>query len=27
MVERTNRQNGEKFWGCSRYPKCRGTRK
>lgn len=27
MVERTNRKSGEKFLGCSRYPKCKGTRK
>ncbi|TZF86868.1 restriction endonuclease [Cognatilysobacter lacus] len=26
MALRTNRQNGEQFWGCSRYPQCRGTR-
>lgn len=26
MIERTNRKNGQKFYGCSRYPKCRGTR-
>ncbi len=26
MVERTNKRTGEKFLGCSRYPKCRGTR-
>lgn len=26
MVERANRRNGEKFWGCSKYPACRGTR-
>ena len=26
MVARTNRQNGEKFWGCKKYPDCRGTR-
>ncbi|WP_460274256.1 nuclease-related domain-containing protein [Celeribacter sp. ULVN23_4] len=27
MVERTNRKTGETFRGCSRYPKCRGSRK
>lgn len=26
MKLRTNRQNGDKFWGCTKYPKCRGTR-
>lgn len=26
MVARTNRQNGDKFWGCKKYPNCRGTR-
>ncbi len=26
MVERTNHKTGEKFLGCSRYPKCKGTR-
>lgn len=26
MILRTNRQNGNKFWGCSKYPNCRGTR-
>jgi len=26
MVERTNRATGEKFMGCNRYPRCRGTR-
>lgn len=26
MYERTNRTNGDKFWGCSKYPDCRGTR-
>ena len=25
MVERSNRANGQKFWGCTSYPKCRGT--
>ena len=25
MVVRTNRQNGSEFWGCSNFPKCRGT--
>lgn len=27
MVERSNRKSGEKFLGCSRYPKCKGMRK
>lgn len=27
MVERANRKTGDEFLGCSRYPKCRGTRK
>ena len=26
MVARTNRSSGEPFWGCPRYPECRGTR-
>jgi ssDNA-binding Zn-finger/Zn-ribbon topoisomerase 1 len=26
MVARTNRQNGDKFWGCKKYPECKGTR-
>lgn len=26
MKLRTNRQNGNKFWGCSKYPDCKGTR-
>jgi len=26
MKLRTNRQNGDKFWGCTKYPDCRGTR-
>jgi restriction system protein len=26
LVERINRRSGEKFFGCERYPKCRGTR-
>lgn len=25
MVRRTNRQNGRGFFGCSQYPRCRGT--
>jgi restriction system protein len=25
MIERTNRKTGQTFYGCSRYPKCRGT--
>lgn len=27
MVKRTNRKSGDVFWGCSDFPKCRGTRK
>jgi len=26
MKQRTNRQNGNKFYGCIKYPDCRGTR-
>ncbi len=26
MVVRTNRKTEEEFWGCSRFPKCKGTR-
>jgi len=26
MLPRTNRQNGQKFWGCKKYPQCKGTR-
>jgi len=26
MMLRTNRQNGQKFWGCKKYPNCKGTR-
>lgn len=26
MVQRRNRRNGEPFWGCPGYPRCRGTR-
>lgn len=26
MIARSNRQSGEKFWGCSKFPQCRGTR-
>ena len=26
LVERNNRKTGQTFFGCSRYPKCRGTR-
>ena len=26
MVPRTRRSDGSSFWGCSRYPDCRGTR-
>lgn len=27
MTLRTNKKDGNQFWGCSTYPKCRGTRK
>jgi predicted RNA-binding Zn-ribbon protein involved in translation (DUF1610 family) len=27
MIERANRKTGQTFYGCSRYPKCHGTRK
>lgn len=27
LVERANRQSGEQFLGCSRFPRCKGTRK
>lgn len=26
MVPRTNRKDQTKFWGCSQYPRCKGTR-
>lgn len=26
MLKRTNRKSGETFWGCTRFPKCKGTR-
>jgi ssDNA-binding Zn-finger/Zn-ribbon topoisomerase 1 len=26
MVKRTNKANGNVFWGCSAWPKCRSTR-
>ena len=26
MISRKNSKNGDMFWGCSKYPKCRGTR-
>ena len=26
MVKRTNRRSGDTFWGCLKYPGCRGTR-
>jgi restriction system protein len=26
MVERSNRKSGQKFWGCSGFPACRGVR-
>lgn len=25
MAERSNRANGQRFWGCSKFPGCRGT--
>ncbi|MEM6634721.1 MAG: NERD domain-containing protein [Pseudomonadota bacterium] len=27
MVKRANRKTGEAFWGCAKFPKCRGTRR
>lgn len=27
MVPRTNRENGQRFYGCSNYPKCENTRR
>lgn len=27
MLQRANRKTGDPFWGCRRFPKCRGTRK
>ncbi|MDX8355308.1 nuclease-related domain-containing protein [Cognatiyoonia sp. IB215182] len=27
MVQRANRKTGDTFWGCTKFPKCRGTRK
>ena len=26
MTSRKNSTTGQRFWGCNRYPKCRGTR-
>lgn len=26
MMERTNKKTGDKFWGCSNYPTCTGTK-
>jgi hypothetical protein len=26
MAARANRQTGQKFWGCKKYPECKGTR-
>lgn len=26
MIRRTNRRSGNSFWGCPKYPSCRGTR-
>lgn len=26
MVKRTNRKTGDTFWGCTSFPKCRGTK-
>ncbi|MAP95866.1 MAG: nuclease [Ponticaulis sp.] len=27
LVKRTNEKSGERFWGCSKFPRCRGTRR
>lgn len=27
MIKRANRKTGDSFWGCAKFPKCRGTRK
>lgn len=27
MLKRANRKTGEPFWGCEKFPKCKGTRK
>jgi len=27
MLMRSNRKTGESFWGCSKYPECRGTKR
>ncbi len=27
MIKRTNRKTDDTFWGCEKFPKCRGTRK
>lgn len=26
MVSRQNKRDGSRFWGCKKYPACRGTR-
>ena len=26
MVSRLNRAKQQRFWGCAKYPKCKGTR-
>lgn len=26
MISRKNRDTGQRFWGCSNYPACKGTR-
>jgi ssDNA-binding Zn-finger/Zn-ribbon topoisomerase 1 len=26
MISRLNKSNNQRFWGCSQYPKCKGTR-
>jgi ssDNA-binding Zn-finger/Zn-ribbon topoisomerase 1 len=26
MVSRANKTTGQRFWGCSNYPACKGTR-
>jgi len=26
MTSRANRETGARFWGCNKFPKCKGTR-
>ena len=26
MVSRANRSTGQRFWGCAKFPSCKGTR-